>query len=375
MKRFTDEEMGQLLPTPSPTASSSSSGDKLPRRRGAGDHLGARTPQLRAARRRRAGGGAAGDRRVRRVRHRGVRRDRRSHGRGNERRPRGGGRSVHLRGAPVPRIPRRLAARVERPTPPPPSTSSGTCKRASANSYSTTSTWSRPKSRSARCARPGRTGAWCHRGEAVVRQRGHRTRGRGVDHQAGAAEALEIFEFRGRAPVEVQCAVELLGPTLSQVARTQAPSSERWSRRKRAISHWSTTARPRTSRARRRTGDIRSALACIACLPSQELVAIQVPDSRSTSSESPTAVERLQCGQDDVADMGDSNVDRKRLRLNGGRACVHGRPLPCRGSAPAAPPVSPDTFLLPVIAGNDELDFRGTVVAITNNWLVAGVPP
>src|SRR5258705_13903738 len=38
--------------------------------------------------------------------------------------------------------------------------------------------------------------------------------------------------------------------------------------------------------------------------------------------------------------MRKSGVDRRRLRLDSGRACVHDPPPPlCRGSAPVAPPV------------------------------------
>ena len=82
MKTFTDEEMGQLLPTAKPySVVILKQGPKFgrSRRSTARDRLGARPAQFRAARRRRAGGGAAGHRRVRRLRHRGVRHDGRGH--------------------------------------------------------------------------------------------------------------------------------------------------------------------------------------------------------------------------------------------------------------------------------------------------------
>jgi hypothetical protein len=50
--------------------------------------------------------------------------------------------------------------------------------------------------------------------------------------------------------------------------------------------------------------------------------------------------------------MRNPSVDQRGLRLNGGRACVHGQPVSCPGWHPGGATGPPDTFLLPIRPGN-----------------------
>ncbi|COW84678.1 Uncharacterised protein [Mycobacterium tuberculosis] len=75
---------------------------------------------------------------------------------------------------------------------------------------------------------------------------------------------------------------------MTQVARTHAPSAERWSRCIAAISHSSTAGvPPNISAHRSRIGVTCSRLACMASAVSQALVAMHLPDCRSTKRDTP----------------------------------------------------------------------------------------
>src|SRR6478609_3559766 len=109
------------------------------------------------------------------------------------------------------------------------------------------------------------------------------------------------------------------------VQRAQAPSFYSWLRCMTRISHSSTWAvPPKISTARSRIVPTCSAAARIAPSDSHELVAMQRPDSRSTSMDRPMHPSIRRSGQDLVADMGDTGVDGLPIRLDRGGTCVHG---------------------------------------------------
>src|SRR5581483_6928555 len=131
------------------------------------------------------------------------------------------------------------------------------------------------------------------------------------------------------------------GATLTQVARTPAPSGARWSRCSAAISHCSTFAvPPNISAARSRIGVTVSPLARMASSLSQALVAMHRPERRSTKRDTPMhpgipcsagITSSRTCAIPPSMDEGCAWIVVERAYT------IH--PLFVRGSAPVAPPV------------------------------------
>jgi hypothetical protein len=162
--------------------------------------------------------------------------------------------------------------------------------------------------------------------------KGHRRDGaarRPVDHEAGAAEPLELANLREqRHPVEVDAVVDLLG-------RDPHPDDADAGARRRgvvAVQHRDLPLLDLRGAAQRRDGPIverpQVRLAGVAGLPA-------LPGARDDAVARPAVHEHgqpdapfgVQQGRHDlVANAGDARVDRRRMSLDRGGACVHGPP-------------------------------------------------
>src|SRR6478672_7828854 len=166
--------------------------------------------------------------------------------------------------------------------------------------------------------------------------------GGAVDQEAGAAEAVEILERRqDGGPVEVDGSVDLIARHLDpRRAYTGAVSRAVLAVHRPdlpLIDRDAAATEPLACLVAQRRGLIRAGAQSLLRLPragGDALAGFPVDQQ----GEADIAIHRPQRGHDLVADERDPVIDGRGLRLDSGRARVHGPPPLIWGGAPVAPP-------------------------------------